>query len=83
MIRTLEERQLEIKPIIKKLNELHLSPLKYESVKLLYKLLQTYIKNSERTEINIPFPEYNCTIRGILATEKEEQTWVKLETCKN
>jgi len=76
----LQERQKTIKPILQKLNELHLSPITYDSIKLLYKLLQTYIQTGERTEVNIPFIEYNCTIRGVLSNEN---TWVKLETCKN
>ena len=78
--RNREERQAAIKPVLKKLTELHLDPISYESIKLLYINLKNYIHNGERIELNIPFNEYNCTIKGVLATDKNEQVWVKLET---
>ena len=76
------ERQLAVTPILMKLKELHLSPAAYESIKTLYQQLQIYIQQGERIELNIPFNEYNCTIKGVLAVDKREQVWVKLETNK-
>ena len=73
------ERQLAVTPILMKLKELHLSPAAYESIKTLYQQLQIYIQQGERIELNIPFPEYNVTIKGLLATSKTERVWVKLE----
>ena len=78
--RTKHERQAEIKPVIKKLQELHLSPMSYQSIKELYQQLQVYIQKGERIELNIPFPEYNVTIKGVLASAKKERVWVKLES---
>ena len=79
-MRCREERKADIKPILVKLTELHLDPISYESIKILYQKLQAYIQLGERIELNIPFNEYNCTIKGILAVDKKEKVWVKLET---
>ena len=73
------ERQEAVKPVLLKLQELRLNPTTYESIKLLYQQIQVYIQTGERTELNIPFPEYNVTIKGVLATDKVEKVWVKLE----
>jgi hypothetical protein len=77
------ERQAEVKPILLKLSELRLSPSSYESIKILYGLLQIYIQEGERKELNIPFPEYNAVIKGVLAIEKKERVWVKIENNKS
>jgi hypothetical protein len=76
------ERQLAVTPILMKLKELHLSPVAYESIKTLYQQLQIYIQQGERIELNIPFPEYNVTIKGLLDISKAEKVWVKLERNK-
>lgn len=76
---TKQERQLEIKPIIVKINELRLSPGKYETIKELYKLMKNYIEDGERIEVNIPFPEYNANIKGLLTSLINEKVWVKIE----
>jgi len=76
------ERQEAVKPILLKLQELRLNPVTYESIKLLYQQIQLYIQTGERKELNIPFPEYNVTIKGVLATDKAEKVWVKLERNK-
>lgn len=80
---TKEERQQEVKPILLKLQELRLHPTTYESIKILYQNLQSYIQDGERKELNIPFPEYNVTIKGVLAINKGEKVWVKLERNKD
>lgn len=73
------ERQEAVKPVLLKLQELRLNPTTYESIKLLYQQIQVYIQTGERKELNIPFPEYNVTIKGVLATDRVEKVWVKLE----
>jgi hypothetical protein len=78
-MRSQTERQNEVKPIIIKLKELHLNTTAYASIKTLYQQLQVYIQKGERIELNIPFPEYNVTIKGVLAIDETEQVWVKLE----
>lgn len=81
-MRSQTDRQNEVKPILLKLKELRLSPSSYASIKTLYQHLQIYIQQGERIEINIPFPEYNVTIKGLLATSETERVWVKLERNK-
>lgn len=82
-MRSQTDRQNEVKPILLKLKELHLNPSAYTSIKTLYQQLQIYIQQGERIELNIPFTEFNVTIKGILATSKDEKVWVKLEPNKN
>jgi hypothetical protein len=82
MQRSFLERQQAIKPVLQKLNELRLGPTNFESIKLLYAQLQMYIKTGERIELNIPFPEYNCNIKGVLSGDKTETVWIKLEHIK-
>ena len=81
-MRSKAERQAEVKPIIIKLNELHLSPATSEAIKTLYQKIQSYIQEGERSELNIPFPEYNAVIVGILAIKRIERVWVKIEHIK-
>jgi hypothetical protein len=81
-IRNKEERQAEIKPILLKLSELHLKPTTSDAIKTLYIKIQAYIQEGERSELNIPFPEYNSNIVGVLATDVKERTVVKIEHIK-
>ena len=81
-MRSKTERQAEVKPIIIKLGELHLSPTTSEAIKILYQKIQTYIQEGERSELNIPFPEYNANIKGVLAIKRSERVWVKIEHIK-
>tara|TARA_Y100001936_G_C15476365_1_gene361298 strand:+ start:240 stop:527 length:288 start_codon:yes stop_codon:yes gene_type:complete len=76
--RTLEERKQDTRPIIEKLAELKLTTI-YEEVKTLLKTIQTYIRDGERIEINIPFPCIGRRMIGVLATNVNEQVWVKME----
>jgi len=81
--RTKEQRQNEIKPILKKLNELHLKPT-IDGIKQLYQHIKTYIDNSnsnndENININIPCPEINILIKGVLEIDTNKKNWVKLE----
>ncbi len=83
--RTKEQRQNEIKPILKKLNELHLKT-NIDGIKQLYKHIKTYIDNSisninndENINIHIPCPELNILIKGVLEVNINKKSWVKLE----
>ena len=80
--RTKEERQAEIKPIIVKLRELKLTIQSHSEIKELFILMQRYINEGVNVEVNIPFPAYNCCIKGVLNIKRGEKVWVKLESNK-
>ena len=70
--RNMEERKKEIHEIILKLNELKLNN-NYEPIQKLYRLFKIYIENGDRLIINIPFPEINKRIEGVLSINKNEE----------
>lgn len=76
--RTKEQRQEEVKEVLKQLNEFDLN-IKYEPIKKLYKLFKEYINEDRRLEVNIPFPEINRRIKGLLAISVNENVWIKLK----
>ena len=76
--RTKEERQEEVKNILKQLSDFDLN-IKYEPIKKLYQLFKTYIAEGNRMLINIPFHEIDRRIKGLLAISVNEEVWVKLE----
>jgi len=76
--RTLEERKAELIPVIHKLSELTLTT-QYDEIKELYRLFKIYIDNGERIEIKINFPAIQRRIVGVLAINKREKVWIKLE----
>jgi len=85
--RTKEQRQNEVKTIIKKLNELHLNT-RYEGIKTLFQNMKQYttISNDATDEpiiINIPCPELNILITGVLEIDLRKKVWVKLECLNN
>ena len=77
IVRTKDERKSEVKQIIEKLCELQLSN-NYEPIQKLYNIMQQYINEGERIIVNIPFPEINKKIEGILPVNIKEQVIVKL-----
>jgi hypothetical protein len=84
--RTKEQRQNEVKTIIKKLNELHLNT-RYEGIKILFQHMKNYtdintINNDieEPIIINIPCQELNILITGVLEIDLRKRVWVKLES---
>ena len=81
-MRTKEQRQSEVRPILQKLTELRISMNDYDEIKLLFKELQRYIQEGVRVELNIPFDAYNTTIEGVLATDIKEKVWVKFAAKK-
>lgn len=76
--RTKEQRQNEIREVLKRLSYLELTP-RYEPVKKLYIQIKKYIDDGDRIEINIPFPMINRRIKGLLAASVSEQVWIKLQ----
>ena len=76
--RTKEERRGEVTKIIQSLQTLNLNPGDYQPIRVLYNLLQTYIQDGERIEVNIPFPEIHKQIVGVLAIRLTEPVVVKL-----
>jgi hypothetical protein len=78
MERTKKERQEEIKPILEKLRELHINIKQDDGIKEFFILMQQYIQEGNRIELNIPCPTLNVTIKGILAVKKNEKVSVKL-----
>jgi len=80
--KTKEERQAEIKPIIIKLRELKLTIQSHTEIKELFIQMQRYINEGIKVELDIPFPAYNCCIKGVLSIKRGEKVWVKLESNK-
>jgi len=76
--RTLEQRKEEVRKIIDKLNELQLS-VDYEPIKQFYSIMFNYIRTGERTIVNIPFPQMNKRIEGVLATNIREEVALRLK----
>ena len=75
--RTKQERQDEIREILIQLTHFNLD-MTYEPVKLLYKKFKEYITEGRRIVVNIPFPEINRRIKGILAISKNEDVTIAL-----
>ncbi len=74
--RTKEERLAESRKIIAKLTELQLTVI-YAPIKQLFILIQDFVDNANRHEVNIPFPMINKRIKGILSNSINEKIWVK------
>ena len=71
-------RRNEVRIIIDKLTELQLT-IAYEPIKKLFIILQNYINNGERKNVNNPFPMISKRIKGILSDTVNEKCWIKLE----
>lgn len=76
--RTKEQRLEETRTIIAKLTELQLT-LAYPPIKQLFILMQDFVDNANRHEVNIPFPMISKRIRGILSNSINERIWIKME----
>lgn len=77
LYRNKEQRQSEVKTLLGKLSEFQLNSV-YEPIKQLYQQFQDYIHNNRRIEINIPFPEIDRRITGLLALSIKEKVWLNL-----
>jgi len=75
--RTRQERQNEVKHILEQLSDFQLNPT-YEPVKKLYLKFKEYISEGVRLIVNIPFPEINRRIKGVLAINKREDVTIAL-----
>ena len=77
--RTSEEKKIEVRKIITKLSQLHLSPNTNEGIKTLYENMKLYIEEDNSIAINIECPDLNIRIRGILEVNIQKQVWLKME----
>ena len=75
--RNKEERLAEVKHILEQLNEFHLN-VTYDPVRKLFEKFKEYISKGERLIVNIPFPEINRRIKGVLAINKREDVTIAL-----
>jgi hypothetical protein len=75
--RTKEQRQESVKVILQKLSNFQLN-VQYAPIRQLYESFNEFIKEGNRLEINIPFPEINRRIKGVLAISLREEVWVNL-----
>ena len=73
--KTKEERQEQVKNIIKEFTKFELG-YKYEPVQLLYTLFKKYIDEGVAVKINIPFPMIERRIVGELKIGKKEDSVV-------
>lgn len=80
-LRTKQQRQLEVQTIIHKLSEIQLNN-QYEPIKKLYAIMKVYIDQGERILVNIPFPEINKRIEGVLAINQLEEVTIRLKNEK-
>lgn len=78
-IRNEYERRKEVLPIISKLNEFKIN-IKDDNMKILYEKFNYYIKNGERTKINILLPTINRKIIGVLEVKKSKESVIRLTT---
>ena len=76
--KTEEERRASSREILKQLEDLGLN-VTHAPVRELLKLLKQYNEDGNRIEVNIPFPELNRRIKGVLATGAREETYVMLK----
>ena len=76
--RTKEQRQSEVRIIIKKLNDLKLD-IGYEPIKTLFENMKKYINDGIRIDVDIPFPDISMNIKGVLEIDSKKKVWVKLE----
>lgn len=77
-VKTEEERRAASKEILKQLEGLDLS-ISHKPIRELLKLLKQYNEEGNRIVVNIPFPELNRRIKGVLATSIREETYVVLK----
>ena len=76
--KTEEERRAASREILKQLEGLDLS-ISHKPIRELLKLLKQYNDEGKRIIVNIPFPELNRRIKGVLATGAREETFVVLK----
>ena len=80
-IKSQEERQAEVRPIIEKLTELKISVLE-PPIKELFTKMRLFVQIGEKIEVNIPYPKTNQIIEGILHPKIGKRTWIRMVTPK-
>ena len=75
--RTKEQRQEEVKNVMKQLSDFGLN-MTYEPIKKLMLLFKEYINEDKDIKVSIPFPEINRRIKGKLATNVKEEVTIAL-----
>lgn len=73
------EREEEAFKILNTMIETGFTVTKYPCLQVLINHVYNYIHNSVRIELNIPLPEIDRTITGVLATDRREQVVVCLK----
>jgi hypothetical protein len=80
-IKSQEERQAEVRPIIEKLTELKISVLE-PPIKELFTKMRLFVQIGEKIEVNIPYPKTNQIIEGVLHPKICKRTWIRMVTPK-
>jgi len=75
--KTKEERQADVKNIIKELSKFELT-MRYEPIKKLYKHFKDFIDTGSQIKVNIPFPMINRRIKGELMPNKNGDSHICL-----
>ena len=77
IFRNKEQRKKEVANVIKQLNEFDLN-MTYKPIQELFKLFKQYIDTGEEIKVNIPFPEINRRIKGLLSISVNEEVTIAL-----
>lgn len=77
-MKTEEERRASSREILKQIESLDLS-VTHAPIRELLKLLKQYNETGDRILVNIPFPEMNRRIKGVLAPGAREDSYVVLK----
>ena len=64
-----------------KLSELNIT-VKEPPITDLFSKMTLFVKNGEKTEINIPYPKTNQIIEGVLHPKIGKRTWIRMVTPK-
>lgn len=76
--RTEDERRQESLQILYQLKQ-HGITSKFPAIHTLIQELTRYVKEGVRIRLNIPFPELNKKIKGVLAVDKREECTVVMK----
>jgi hypothetical protein len=77
-MKTEEERRASSLEILKQVKALDLS-VTHPPIKELLKLLKRHNETGERIAVNIPFPDLNRRIKGVLAPGAREDSYIVLK----
>lgn len=77
LLKTEEERDLEVKDIINTLNSLKLT-VRYDGVLEFYKILNEFKKTGNSWTGKIPFPQFGREVQGFLTNKANSPSQIKL-----